>query len=702
MYGHLTITDGAEDNPDPITDLGPLEVLRYVAGRVSISGNSRLKYVDGTLDSLEFAGGGLSLSGNDSLLVFRGLQRANVPPERSVNTGLNPMLHTLDAFNGVDSLWRFSSYNNTAIKEVRILQNLRYVDWEIIFNRWDTDTVSFPELRRVRFFKPVGLYRLDYLDVPKLDTVVAIEFSYNHLSEFAGFQALKEVINFNILGNPGLHTIGGFDSLITISSSLRIEGCDRLENLDGFSALRYSGSLSNQYGSVNTGQIRLYENANLKSLHGLDSLQTPTKFSFSIIENDSLQDISALQGIERFHDIYVVRNKHLASLHGLHNARDTISANITVEQNYYSTAEQNYAGNVPASLDPADYTITGLREVIGFDSVRHIGGDCIIRGWDPLTHVDAFNNLETVGGDFRILAGNYLIDQNGVFRAGCKLRSVHGIFGISNHHGQEEIRFDSLREVRGILTLSGYPTVTTLEGLPNLKYLGDNTHQGYVSFGLMMSLENFGDLFSPELYAFSKGNVPSNGYISISRVPKLTSISGFCEYPTIRGKIRISRAPLLTDISNFYQIDSLLGKVQFSDVPLLEDCTPLCHLRTNGYWPGEVEYFGEVPQSCRDFEELTAVDCMPPVVAAPEAEPEPTVDVFPNPFGPQLHVRLDRPRRGSILLYDALGREVLSREVTGPSSRLTLAVADLPTGMYYLVFREAGSELTWTRPVWRW
>ena len=687
VYGNLTITDGAVGNPDPILDLGSLESLRYVAGNVSISGNSRVKYVEGSLDSLYDVGGDLKLSSNDSLLVFRGLQNARIPPARSVSTGTNPMLHTLDAFNGVDSIWRFSSYNNTALQHIRVLQKLRYVDWELVFNKWDTDTVSFPELRRVRKFLPVGLKRLDYLDVPKLDTVVSIEFAYNSLDEFNGFQNLKEIITLRIHDNPDLHTIDGFNGS-SVSSYFIVERCDRLQDFSGFSNLQQIGSTSNLYGNLTNGVLRVNENANLKSLSGLDSIHCPTKFTVSMTDNDSLKSLSALSHIEYFTTIKLIRNGNLYSLDGLHNARDTIWW-IYVQGNQHK----------PYYIPPDEMALSGLSEAIGFDSVRHVATDCEIWGGDHLINVDAFNNLKTVGGNFFVFAGNRDIDLQGYFQTATKLKNAYRV-SISNYYGQGLIQFDSLQQT-GSIGLSGYPAVQIIEGLPNLKQIGDENTDGSISFANMKSAFDFGNLFHHSLKRLYDSPNSSGGYVSLIRMYKLSSTASFPEMDFVPGKFYIQNAPLLTDISHFHNLDSLTGNVNLYNVPQLEDCTPLCHLKTNGYWPGEVEHYGEVPQSCLDFTELTFVDC-DPVNTETVEEPTEGLSVHPNPFDAELTVQLDAPRRGTLLLYDGLGRLHREQSLTTGQIQITLPLPDLPSGMYYLVLRSDDTSETITRTVWRW
>ena len=60
--------------------------------------------------------------------------------------------------------------------------------------------------------------------------------------------------------------------------------------------------------------------------------------------------------------------------------------------------------------------------------------------------------------------------------------------------------------------------------------------------------------------------------------------------------------------------------------------------------------------------------------------------VFPNPANDHVHVNLNTPGRGELILTDLGGREVLSNTLT--SSRTTLDLGTLPAGTYVLQFKQ--------------
>ena len=68
------------------------------------------------------------------------------------------------------------------------------------------------------------------------------------------------------------------------------------------------------------------------------------------------------------------------------------------------------------------------------------------------------------------------------------------------------------------------------------------------------------------------------------------------------------------------------------------------------------------------------------------SHPDAVWRVFPNPANDHVHVNLNTPGRGELILTDLGGREVLSNTLT--SSRTTLDLGTLPAGTYVLQFKQ--------------
>ena len=68
------------------------------------------------------------------------------------------------------------------------------------------------------------------------------------------------------------------------------------------------------------------------------------------------------------------------------------------------------------------------------------------------------------------------------------------------------------------------------------------------------------------------------------------------------------------------------------------------------------------------------------------SNPDAVWRVFPNPANDHVHVNLNTPGRGELILTDLGGREVLSNTLT--SSRTTLDLGTLPAGTYVLQFKQ--------------
>lgn len=64
--------------------------------------------------------------------------------------------------------------------------------------------------------------------------------------------------------------------------------------------------------------------------------------------------------------------------------------------------------------------------------------------------------------------------------------------------------------------------------------------------------------------------------------------------------------------------------------------------------------------------------------------------IYPNPVKDLFRVEMPLTEKGEVVIYDLLGKVVLQRTITSPTSQLDLNISNLRDGLYHLVILDGG------------
>lgn len=260
-----------------------------------------------------------------------------------------------------------------------------------------------------------------------LGTVAGVmSFVTNGVEDLDGFNSLTSVDQLDIISEPHLKQITGFQSLSTIAGSLLIQLNPLLKEIHGFNALRTVGSIDileneflktidgfNGLTSV-TNDLNIVDNAILVYIKGFEALTTIGN-DLLISLNPLLESIHAFTALESVNTLGVLTNPSLIYCCGLSNV-------ISVG----GYAVEAIAGNSPGCNSAAE--IDAICNAVLSDCVPNckanvnvsldINGVGVLRPTDIITDtMSCMDGLEfTVRTDQGyILFGPQVVGMNGAF-----------------------------------------------------------------------------------------------------------------------------------------------------------------------------------------------------------------------------------------------------------------------------------------------
>lgn len=252
---------------EDITDLSPLQNLTKVGiliitecpNLINVDGLSGLREIT-RKDGMPYV---LGISGNAKLKNIDGLDNLTATTMGSMSISNNPALESINALSSVQTVFGlFSIANNPSLKSINGFRNIT-------------------EMR-------------DYGFQPYL----LIEGNPS-LTNVDGFSSLTSIrgngANLDIRNNSALTSLEGFSSLEFLSGGGRGTGVfivnnDAIKNIDGFRTLSGLG-----YGIA--GAVEISENDSLENVNGIANLKVdagPGRFFFTVSKNPALTDCSAI------------------------------------------------------------------------------------------------------------------------------------------------------------------------------------------------------------------------------------------------------------------------------------------------------------------------------------------------------------------------------------------------------------------------
>lgn len=335
------------------------------------------------------------------------------------------------------------------------------------------------------------------------------------------------------------------------------------------------------------GNVKIYFNNDFQridSLHHIDSIHGHVEFGgtyFAFLETDSLHAfpnlkeisgnliLSSLNYLERLSGFDSVRHiggqlefRNLWNLKKLDvlESLETIGEDLVI---YYSTIPDNSFLPRLRSVERDLYIEARNDTLLGFDSLRVVGGSLILWELYDLSALSPFPSLEHIGERF-----TFVRSLNASFYSGfSKLKTVSGDLSIAETYIDSLSGFGVLDSIGGSLLISGHDTLRDFSGFPRVRHIGKS-----VMFKDNSLLETF--VFGQDL-----DTIPV--HVEISNNGSLETISGFHNLTKIGGRLRIESNPKLSQIDFFSMLISC-NDLHISENNILTSLTNLQQLKFIG------------------------------------------------------------------------------------------------------------------------
>ena len=390
-------------------------------------------------------------------------------------------------------------------------------------------------------------------------------------NHYIGLSALKHIgACFVIQSNQSLETLGIFNQLQSITTSLDVLFNPSLEKLGEFNHLQ----------SIGVG-FTVYSNSSLKKLGNFNALQS-LKGYFFVSYNDVL---TSLGNFDQLQSVFSLDFSHNSSLKNLEEL------NSLQYINYHFYVYHN-----------------GLTTLGNFNQLQTIGKDFRVYNEDSLTTLGNFNQLQTIGGSFKI-AYNNALNNLGDF---SELDSIIGDFGVYNNSA--------------LLSIDVFPNLTSigtndLVFVPSAYYYKNNVSilvENNANLSLCSTLDKFlvggthaveGDVYinnnaaDPECTNYQPINVVYTGNIRVTTQTEVDALDdqGMPLYGNIHkivGSVEIIEASEtndpITDISVFSHVDTITGNVFVQNLTALDALSKENPENPNNYIGlGALKHIGE-------------------------------------------------------------------------------------------------------------
>jgi len=348
-----------------------------------------------------------------------------------------------------------------------------------------------------------------------------------NLASLEGLSALRSIDDFLALAlNPILTDVNALSALEQVGG-LAISTNNSLSNLDGFVSL----------AGINKAGLSINDNPALINISGLDKLQT-INGGVSIVNNRDLLSIKTFNNLKTLSDISIWQNENILDIDGFNSLLDV--KELSIQWSSALATIRGFSGltsvnNIQINENPK------LSTIEGFSSLRSVSGGVFLAEDLELANISAFNDLDSIRGELRILSAGKLTDMTGL----------------------------SSLKYSGSIKISNNDNLSNINGLTSLNELGQGDGSALIR-GIAYSLEiSSNDMLNnlDGLSSLIKASAP----IRIFSNPKLESIDGFSSLTQIKGSLDIKNNPSLKSVNGFKQLVSITEFPLFGESGLILD-----------------------------------------------------------------------------------------------------------------------------------
>ncbi len=295
-----------------------------------------------------------------------------------------------------------------------------------------------------------------------------------------------------------------------------------------------------------------------------------------MVDNESLSNLNGLSQITQINgDVHIEltsSNATIDDLQGFDNLT-TIGGSLTITNSGNLNILNGFQNLTSIGGDLTILGNNGLQSLIGLDNLKTIGGEISINSNLNVKNLTGLGGLESVGGYLNLdvsesLEGLAPLDTiTGLSLEGCMLPSTTGL--------------ESIIHIKQNLIVNACTQLTSLEGLSNLKTIGENLSleevNSFNSFALPTLEKIGGDLFvsSNESLESMQGleNLKTVGSLNITLNPSMKNIDGLNGLTIINNNANISSNPTLLNFDGFESLTTIGGRFDIEENDLLESIT---------------------------------------------------------------------------------------------------------------------------------
>lgn len=469
--------------------------------------------------------------------------------------------------------------------------------------------------------------------------------------------------SLEIKDNVHLKNLNGLNNLDTVIGTLFIRQNDSLLNFQGLGELKYVSfefDISHNKGIRNfrglnklnwTGNLKIFVNAKLDSIVGLESLAGVGNGSSGLFQITGCANLKSLLGIENIDigTLKIWQNDSIASLEGLENNVNIQSLSLLSNKGLVNIeALQNrteFAGNLHIAGSP---NLKDLEDLIGLKSV---GGQFDLSYCLGLKSLKGLDSLSTAGL-FRI---SYIPRLKNLDHL-QNLDSIQGHFLISDNDSLKNLTgLEGLKRISGDLVLEDNNALWTLNGLNNLNYIGDK--------------------------------------LVIDSDSSLYDLTALINLRKIHTKILIRDNKILTSLAGLDSVDGNSSFISFISLyrnPKLSFCAvqSICDYIATGLptpiWENDTGCGSplEIDLSCQS-------------ISLTENPMKIDFEIYPNPnFGTQLNIKIGSQISLPIKLklQNILGQEIINFE-NQFDRELILDIDKFPSGVYLVIVKDSNNQI---------
>ena len=616
--GNLTIGYRDSLSQSNITDLTPLSNIIHITGNLSIRQNGQLGNLN-DLNNLQTIGGGFYVKNNHKLTSLGDFSSLT-----SIGTGETWVPSLYDKRNNVSIVIELNTNLSLCSTLEKFLDGGTYaVTGEIYINNnatgCNSNNIAQPinpvYTGNIRVTTQAQVDALDDQGMPLYGNVHKIAGSVEIIEAWGTNDPITDISVFS-----NLDTITGniIVKKLTVLNALSKEDPENPNHYIGLSALKHIGAcfviqsnqsletlgIFNQLQSITTSLDVLF-NPSLEKLGEFNHLQS-IGVGFTVYSNSSLKKLgnfNALQSLKGY--FFVSYNDVLTSLGNFDQLQSVFSLDFSHNSSLKNLEELN-------SLQYINYHFyvyhNGLTTLGNFNQLQTIGRDFRVYNEDSLTTLGNFNQLQTIGGSFKI-AYNNALNNLGDF---SELDSIIGDFGVYNNSA--------------LLSIDVFPNLTSigtndLVFVPSAYYYKNNVSilvENNANLSLCSTLDKFlvggthaveGDVYinnnaaDPECTNYQPINVVYTGNIRVTTQAEVDALDdqGMPLYGNIHkivGSVEIIEASEtndpITDISVFSHVDTITGNVFVQNLTALDALSKENPENPNNYIGlGALKHIGE-------------------------------------------------------------------------------------------------------------